>query len=120
MPLALFSVEMVAGKPPRVFLNQVELSPDVFTLVGVRCEPGALPQLLLEAAGEAVIEGEGVVVVNPDVAEAEAIERFLGGLDVEEVTRRAEAVLNDPEWTDGRPDAHVVEALRRMVRVAPR
>lgn len=118
MALVMFSVEMVAGRPPRVFVNEVELDASVFTLRGVRCDPGALPQLHLEAAGEAVIEGEGVVVLGSDVDEAAVIERFLVGLDLEEVTRRGEDVLNDPEFDDYRPDAHVVEALRRMVHVA--
>lgn len=90
MPLARVRVVAVAGEPLAVEVNGSPL-PDGMVPKGVSVQlVDGVPQIVLAVSGEARIEGEGIVVVQPEAGdEIEYLRQFIGNLDPDELDRRA-------------------------------
>ena len=89
MPLARFSIDLSADRPPVLTVNGMEGELPIVALT-VRHVPPSLPQLILELAGEVSLTGEGVVAVGPEQGDEIAYLRsFLANLDPETLERQA-------------------------------
>lgn len=84
MPLARFSLDLSADRPPAITVNGEQLDLSVVGIT-VRHMPPSLPQLVLELAGEVTIEGDGIVALQPDTNEVDYLRQFLGNLDPEQL-----------------------------------
>lgn len=91
MGLAKFKVVIEVGHPTAIVVNGAELDPAVYAFAGVRCEPGALPVLVLEVAGEGTIQGEGVAVLKSEGDEIAYMRQFVQAIDPQEWERRSAA-----------------------------
>jgi hypothetical protein len=111
MPLARFSLDLSADRPPVVTINGGEHELPIVALT-VRHVPPSLPQFILELAGEVTVTGEGVVAIGPEQRDEIAYLRtFLANLDPETLERQALERITECDTTG----EAFVAALRAMV-----
>jgi hypothetical protein len=106
------TVRLVVGHPPELTLNGEPL-PDGFTFEQLRWGAGGLPQLVVAVEGEVTLEGEAVVQVVRDLDQRQVVVGWLKALDPEVIDRDSLKAWDDPEFTDDRPGAHIMWALRK-------
>jgi hypothetical protein len=95
--LADFKIEH-DGLRASVVVNGADVTKNVYRAVW-DAEGNNPPRLILELSHTGgTIEGKGVVVVTPAESGAEAMSAWLGGIDVEALTRE---VLDRPDTLDG-------------------
>lgn len=90
MPLARIRVQATAGEPLATEVNGSPLPTGmVVTGLSVQLVDG-VPQFVLGVSGEGVIEGDGIVVLEPTSGDEIAyLRQFLANLDPKELNRLA-------------------------------
>lgn len=97
MGLARFRVVVEPGEPATIEVNGRELPEGLAVReLSLTFDANSVPRLSLVVAGEGCIEGEGIVVVQPE-GEAADLRQLVAGLDPEEWDR---AAMNLPAGLD--------------------
>lgn len=119
MPLAQFRIALSPDPDATVVEVNGQTVPGVraVALQSLR-QAGETPRLILELAGDGVLEGDGIVEVQrPTTAadDGDAVARFLAGIDPAELSRQA---LERADWGDADVITLAVDILREAAEAA--
>lgn len=112
MPLARFRIVSAAGEPLSVQFNGSNL-PEGLHVTGLSLQlVEGVPQLVLGVSGEAIIEGEGIVVIEREGDEIAYLRKFVESIDPDEWNRKS---LEHASGLETSPGEMFKSALLEMI-----